>query len=109
MAVPQHALWGGGAMQALTERTLDPVASARPDLPRALAAAIDAALTPSPETRTIGCKELAQEIRKHARVGRGKEELRTKVQGGTAPITARGAAAIPPPRVPAPPPPGPRH
>ncbi len=105
MAVPQDALAVEGAMQALAERTLDPVASARPDLPRALAAAVDAALTSSPEKRTIGCKELAQEIRKHARVGRGKEELRTKVQGGTSPIDAQAAAAIPTPRVPPPPPP----
>jgi serine/threonine-protein kinase len=105
MAVPQDALAVEGAIKALVERTFDPVASARPDLPRALAAAVDAALTSAPEKRTIGCKELAQEIRKHARVGRGKEEMRARVQGGPSPIDTQAAAAVPTPRVPPPPPP----
>jgi serine/threonine-protein kinase len=110
IVVPKDPLALPSELQALAERTLDPLAKLRPDLPRALSAAVDAALTASPEKRTIGCAELAQEIRKHGRPGRGKEELRSKVQpalSGTEPLpTPKGPTTTRPiatPRVDVPP------
>lgn len=51
----------------------------RPDLPRELVAAIDAALEPSPDRRRISCAELAQWLAKLVRPDAGREELRQKV------------------------------
>jgi serine/threonine protein kinase len=97
MVVPKDPFALPTAMRAMAERILDPLAKLRPDLPRALSAAVDAALIPSPEKRTIGCAELAQEIRKHGRISRGKEELRAKVQ-----MALPGAESPPPQKAPVP-------
>ena len=80
IVAPRDPFARESAMRALAERTLESLATLRPDLPRALTRAVDAALVPSHEKRTIGCAELAQEFKKHARAGRGREELRAHVQ-----------------------------
>jgi eukaryotic-like serine/threonine-protein kinase len=50
----------------------------RPDIPREIAAAIDAALEPSPDKRRITCHDLAQWASKLVNVERGRDELRQK-------------------------------
>jgi eukaryotic-like serine/threonine-protein kinase len=56
-----------------------PIAEARPDLPRELLAAIDAALEPSPDRRRITCADIAQWLAKLTKAEAGREELRQKV------------------------------
>jgi serine/threonine-protein kinase len=56
-----------------------PIAEARPDLPRELHAAIDAALEPATDKRRITCADLAQWLIKLAKIETGREELRNKV------------------------------
>ncbi len=56
-----------------------PIAEARPDLPRELLAAIDAALEPSPDRRRISCADIAQWLGKLTKADAGREELRQKV------------------------------
>jgi serine/threonine-protein kinase len=104
IVVPKDPLELPSAMRALTERTLDSLVWLRPDLPRALSAAIDAAVIASPEKRTIGCAELAQEFRKLGRANRGKEELRAKIR---ARLDPESAVSVAPPVPPPPPPPVP--
>jgi eukaryotic-like serine/threonine-protein kinase len=112
IVVPKDPFAVPSAMRALAERSLDPLARLRPDLPRTLSAAVDAALISSPEKRTIGCAELAQEIRKHGRIDRGKEELRASMKATRAIETSRlepqHAVAVRRPSAPVPAPPPPR-
>ncbi len=56
-----------------------PIGEARPDLPRELIAAIEAALEPSPDKRRITCGDLAQWLSKLSKADAGREELRQKV------------------------------
>jgi len=56
-----------------------PLSEIRPDLPRELLAAIDAALEPSPDRRKIGCAELSAWLGKLVKPEAGREELRKKV------------------------------
>jgi eukaryotic-like serine/threonine-protein kinase len=56
-----------------------PLAELRPDLPRELHAAIDAALEPLPDKRRITCGDLTQWLVKLAKIETGREELRQKV------------------------------
>jgi serine/threonine-protein kinase len=56
-----------------------PIAELRPDLPRELHAAIDAALEPIPDKRRITCGDLTQWLVKLAKIETGREELRQKV------------------------------
>ncbi len=56
-----------------------PLGELRPDLPRELVAAIDAAMEPSPDRRRITCAELAQWLAKLVKPDAGREELRQKV------------------------------
>jgi eukaryotic-like serine/threonine-protein kinase len=56
-----------------------PIAELRPDLPRELHAAIDAALEPLADKRRITCGDLTQWLVKLAKIETGREELRQKV------------------------------
>jgi serine/threonine-protein kinase len=56
-----------------------PIVELRPDLPRELHAAIDAALEPIPDKRRITCGDLTQWLVKLAKIETGREELRQKV------------------------------
>jgi serine/threonine protein kinase len=62
-------------MKAVAERSPDPLATLRPDIPEELAAAVDAALVSAPERRTITCAEMARTIRRVYRVASGRIEL----------------------------------
>ncbi len=83
------------------------IASLRPDLPADVLALIEAALTPNPEMRTIKCVDMAQQIRKVAAGGRGREELKALVTAALpaevtaqlkrAASVARTLPGIPPP------------
>ncbi|HKQ68208.1 MAG TPA: serine/threonine-protein kinase, partial [Polyangiaceae bacterium] len=53
--------------------------SVRRDLPRELLAAVDAALMPSIDKRTIGCADMARWIKKVTHAGRGRKEVRERV------------------------------
>lgn len=74
-------LWSllGGQEPPTDGSRLTPLGELRPDLPRELVAAIDAALEPSPDRRRITCAELAQWLAKLVRADAGREELRQKV------------------------------
>jgi len=56
-----------------------PLGELRPDLPRELVAAVDAALEASADRRRITCAELAQWLSKLTKPEPGREELRQKV------------------------------
>jgi serine/threonine-protein kinase len=84
-------------MRAMAERSFESLGKLRPDLPRTLSAAVEAALVALPEKRTIGCAELAQELRKHARVARGREDLFAKLQATRAPSAATSRRPTQPP------------
>ena len=58
---------------------LEAVSTLRKDIPREIAAAIDAALEPAPDRRKITCLELEQWLEKLTRVEVGKAELREKI------------------------------
>src|SRR5689334_22652442 len=58
---------------------LEPLSIARSDLPRELAAAVGAALDVANAKRAISCAEVASWIKKVARLGGGREELRALV------------------------------
>lgn len=58
---------------------LEPLSNLRPDLPRELHAAVDAALEPLPDKRRITCAEIAQWFTKLTKPEAGREELRQKV------------------------------
>ncbi len=51
----------------------------RPDIPREISAAIDAALEASPDRRRITCHDIAQWLAKVMNAEKGREELRQKV------------------------------
>jgi serine/threonine-protein kinase len=74
-------LWSllGGKEPPTDGSVLQPLGELRPDLPRELVAAIDAALEPSPDRRRISCAELAQWLAKLVKPDAGREELRQKV------------------------------
>ena len=57
----------------------DPISTLRPDLPRELHAAIDAALEPGPDRRRITCADIVQWLSKLTKPEAGREELRQKV------------------------------
>ncbi|NUP04947.1 MAG: protein kinase [Polyangiaceae bacterium] len=57
----------------------EPLAEARPDLPRELLAAVDASLEPAPDRRRITCAEMVQWLSKLTKPETGREELRQKV------------------------------
>jgi serine/threonine-protein kinase len=65
-------------LKAVASRNPPSLTNIRPDLPRGLALAVDAALMPAPEKRTIGCADIAQWLRK-GRLDAGKRELRELV------------------------------
>jgi serine/threonine protein kinase len=104
---PRVDVYGAGVLlwSLLTERRppmdgtrLESVSRLRRDIPREIAAALDAALEPSPDRRKITCAELEQWIGKIAKVEAGREELRDKiallrperVHGDAAPESVRG-------------------
>ncbi len=58
---------------------LQPLGELRPDLPREVLAAVDAALEPSADRRRISCAEIAQWLAKLVKPEAGREELRQKV------------------------------
>lgn len=57
----------------------DSLVELRPDIPREITAAIDAALEPSPDRRRISCNDIAQWLSKVMNSEKGREELRQKV------------------------------
>ncbi len=59
--------------------------SVRPDLPRELAAAIDAALHDDPARRSIGCAELARWIARVVSLDEGRRALRDALSSAAAP------------------------
>ena len=71
-------------LQAVATRKLEPLGALRPDLPRELALAVDAALVSAPESRTTSCAEMARWIRKVFHFAQGKMELRDRVQAALA-------------------------
>jgi serine/threonine protein kinase len=113
-------------LRAVATRKPPSLATVRPDLPRDLILAVDAALMSAPEKRTVGCGDIAKQLRAVGRVDAGKRELRELViraqsagtnkapvaqaTSGAAPspptATAALAAGLPvlPPRQPLPPP-----
>jgi eukaryotic-like serine/threonine-protein kinase len=70
------------------------ISGLRPDLPREVAAILDAALDHFPGTRKITAREIEQWLSKAAPAARGKAELRDKVAAMRA---ASGAKEEPPP------------
>lgn len=73
-------LWSllSGKEPPLDGARLEPIAKLRPDLPREIIAAIDAALEPSPDRRRITCAEFTQWLTKLTKPEAGREELRQK-------------------------------
>jgi serine/threonine protein kinase len=91
-------------LRAVATRKPPSLATVRPDLPRELILAVDAALMSAPEKRTVGCAEIARQLRTVGRVDAGKRELRELViraqsaGANKAPIAqATSGAAAPPP------------
>jgi hypothetical protein len=66
-------------LRAVATRNPPSLATVRPELPRDLVLAIDAALASAPEKRTASCVEIARQLRKVGRVDAGKRELRELV------------------------------
>ena len=55
------------------------LSSVRRDLPRELLAAVDAALEPNSQKRTISCADMASWIKKVTHTARGRKEVRERV------------------------------
>jgi len=80
---------------------LESVSKIRTDIPREIAAAIDAALEPSPDKRKITCTEIEQWLGKVAKIEPGKAELREKIlmlRGARSPVGEAGATDTTRPR-----------
>jgi serine/threonine-protein kinase len=88
--LPRDPLAVEGILRAVTQRKPQPLATIRKDLPKELVAAVDAALTFSPDKRTITCGELAKWMRKVVHVGQAKTMLATRVRAVLAASAARG-------------------
>jgi hypothetical protein len=66
-------------LKLIAGRRFDPIASLRRDIPREVAAAIDACLVPSANKRTIRCREVERWLEKVVDVEAGKKELRERL------------------------------
>ncbi|MRG92640.1 serine/threonine protein kinase [Polyangium spumosum] len=64
-----------------------PLATHRPDLPKELTRAIDAALEPSPDKRQVSCQELERILNKAPGIEEGQKDLEAKVAPLKAPRT----------------------
>ena len=56
-----------------------PLATLRPDLPKELTSAIDAALEPSPDKRKVSCQDLERVLNKAPGIEEGQKDLEEKV------------------------------
>ena len=77
-------LCGGASLwELLTGRpppeNVELLSSVRRDLPRELLAAVDAALEPNSQKRTISCADMASWIKKVTHTARGRKEVRERV------------------------------
>ncbi len=70
---------GAELLKLIAGRRFDPIASLRRDIPREVAAAIDACLVPSANKRTIRCREVERWLEKVVEVEAGKKELRERL------------------------------
>jgi serine/threonine protein kinase len=70
---------GAELLKLIAGRRFDPIASLRRDIPREVAAAIDACLVPSANKRTIRCREVERWLEKVVDVEAGKKELRERL------------------------------
>jgi serine/threonine-protein kinase len=70
---------GAELLKLIAGRRFDPIATLRRDIPREVAAAIDACLVPSANKRTIRCREVERWLEKVVDVEAGKKELRERL------------------------------
>jgi serine/threonine-protein kinase len=87
-------------LRAVAGRNPESLATVRPDLPKELVAAVDAALVSAPDQRIISCADMALRIRKAVRFDAGKRELRERV---IRTLAASDVAVVTPPPPAAPP------
>jgi hypothetical protein len=78
-----------------TTGPIEPLAMVRSDLPRELTAAVGAALDAHGAKRTVGCAEVANWIKKVARVSGGRNEVRQRVTLLIPPLEPEPPAAEP--------------
>jgi serine/threonine-protein kinase len=96
---------GAELLKLIAGRRFDPISSLRRDIPREMAAAIDACLVPLPAKRTIQCREVERWLEKVVDVEAGKKELRERlvqlrnanVRGAPAPRTSAAPRPSQPP------------
>jgi eukaryotic-like serine/threonine-protein kinase len=74
-------LWSllSGRVPPLNGMRPEPISSLRPDIPREIAAAIEAALEPSADRRKITCTEIENWLEKITKVDAGRAELKEKI------------------------------
>lgn len=70
---------GAELLRLIAGRRFEPIASLRGDIPREIAAAVDACLIPAAERRTIRCREVERWLEKVVDVEAGKKELRERL------------------------------
>jgi eukaryotic-like serine/threonine-protein kinase len=82
--LPHDPLAIDATLKAVAARNPEPLATLRPDIAPELASAVDAALRPASENRTIACAEIARAIRKVFHFAQGKLQLRERVTAALA-------------------------
>ncbi|HEY4119910.1 MAG TPA: protein kinase [Byssovorax sp.] len=81
----------------------EPLSSIRPDVPRELAAAIEASLEPSPDKRKITCAEIEHWLKKITKAEAGRADLLEKIVLLRSTRTPLGEGAVEPPHTARPP------
>ena len=76
---PRDVGQGAALLKLIAGRRFDPISSLRRDVPREVAAAIDACLVQSASKRTIRCREVERWLEKVVDVEAGKKELRERL------------------------------
>ncbi|MBI5534241.1 MAG: protein kinase [Deltaproteobacteria bacterium] len=76
---PGQAKPGGELLRLISGRRVDPVSALRTDIPREIAAAIDACLEPAVEKRTIKCADVERWLKKVCDTNTGREQLQERL------------------------------
>lgn len=76
---PREVGQGAELLKLIAGRRFDPISSLRRDIPREIAAAIDACLVQSAAKRTIQCREVERWLEKVVDVEAGKKQLRERL------------------------------